>query len=165
MLKLTKKADYGLIALKHLAECGLPAASAKEIAEAYRLPQEALAKILQRLAKQGLLISHQGTNGGYGLARSPRQISALEVIQAIDGDVFITSCTTSHKECGQHDNCTIREPLRKVNSSIRGLLARIKISDMREALADEADPMEAALGRATGMQPRVSEPELVRISN
>ena len=163
MLKLTKKADYGLIALKHLAECGAPAASAKEIAEAYHLPQEALAKILQRLVKHGLLISHQGMNGGYGLARGARQISALEVIQAIDGDVFITSCTTNHKECGQHDNCTIREPLRKVNSSIRGLLSRIKISDMRDAAPDEADPMETALTRATEM--KQPEMELVRLGN
>lgn len=163
MLKLTKKADYGLIALKHLAECGSPAASAKEIAESCHLPQEALAKILQRLVKQGLLVSHQGMNGGYGLARSARQISALEVIQAIDGDVFITSCSTSAKECGQHDNCTVREPLRKVNSSIRGLLSRIKISDMREAVADEADPMEKALERVTDW--KQPEAELVRLGN
>jgi Rrf2 family protein len=164
MLKLTKKADYGLIALKHLAECGNPAASAKEIAEAYHLPQEALAKILQRLVKRGLLISHQGTNGGYALARSPRQISALEVIQAIDGDVFLTSCSSASKGCVQQDNCTIREPLHKVNLSIRQLLARIRISDMREPDEGEPDPMDRALESATA---RVSEqePELVRLGS
>ena len=162
MLKLTKKADYGLIALKYLAERGGDAASAKEIADAYHLPQEALAKILQRLAKSGLLVSHQGTNGGYLLARSANQISTLDVIQAIDGDVFLTSCSSAKKGCSQEDNCSIREPLRKVNHSIRGLLSRIKISDMREAVDNEADPMDRALQSATA---RVAEhePELVHL--
>ena len=96
MLKLTKKADYGLIALKHLAETAHAtdganiACSAKDIAEAYDIPQEALAKILQRLVKSGFLISHHGINGGYLLSRRPQEISAFEVIRAIDGPLFIT---------------------------------------------------------------------------
>ena len=74
MLKLTKKADYGLIAVKHLAELGPNGScSAKDIAEAYHLPAEALAKILQKLVKSKLLVSHHGTNGGYALARDARQ--------------------------------------------------------------------------------------------
>src|SRR5436309_13167326 len=96
MLKLTKKADYGLIAVKHLAELGPNGScSAKDIAEAYRLPAEALAKILQKLAKAKLLVSHHGSNGGYALARDARQISALEEIRAIDDPHYITSCLTS----------------------------------------------------------------------
>src|SRR5438874_13128337 len=91
MLKLTKKADYGLIAVKHLAELGPNGScSAKDIAEAYRLPAEALAKILQKLAKSKLLVSHHGTNGGNGLARDAGQISGWEVIRRIDGPWFIT---------------------------------------------------------------------------
>ena len=148
VLKLTKRADYGLIALKHLAESETGAASAKEIGDKYQLPPEALAKILQRLTKQGLLVSQQGTHGGYSLAKKASQISALEVIRAIDGDVFLTSCSSVAKGCDQHEICTIREPLRKVNNSIRGLLSRIKISDMRDAAGDEADPMETAITRA-----------------
>ena len=82
MLKLTKKADYGLIAMKYLAE--QPASrSAKEIAEAQGIPSELLAKILQRLVRSKLLISVQGTNGGYRLARDSRTISAFDVIKAI----------------------------------------------------------------------------------
>ncbi len=74
MLKLTKKADYGLIAMRHLAQhADLGACSAKDLAEMYSIPQEALAKILQRLTKAGLLVSQYGTNGGYTLARDPRQ--------------------------------------------------------------------------------------------
>ena len=133
MLKLTKKADYGLMAMKHLAEhADQGACSAKDVAEAYGIPQEALAKILQRLAKVGLIRSQHGMNGGYTLTRDPKTISAFEVIKAIDGPLFITSCVTVRGECGQSDRCTIREPLRKVNESIEQVLKNIKISQMKE---------------------------------
>src|SRR4030081_2402849 len=133
MLKLTKKADYGLMAVKHLAEhAEQGACSAKDVADAYRIPQEALAKILQRLVKAGLLHSQHGTNGGYTLARHPGMISAFEVIRAIDGPLFITSCITVRGECDQSDRCTIREPLRRVNDSIEEVLRGITIADMKE---------------------------------
>jgi Rrf2 family protein len=135
MLKLTKKADYALMAMKHLADraCeGNASASAKDVADSFGIPPEALAKILQRLAKAGLLQSQHGINGGYRLARPARTISAFEVIRAIDGPLFITSCVTVRGECDQSDRCNIREPLRKVNESIEGVLKRIKISHMRE---------------------------------
>ncbi len=133
MLKLTKKADYGLMAMRHLAEhADQGACSAKDVAESYGIPQEALAKILQRLAKAGLLHSQHGTNGGYTLARAPEMISAFEVIRAIDGPLFITSCITVRGECDQSDRCNVREPLRKVNSSIEHVLRQISISDMKE---------------------------------
>src|ERR1700675_348854 len=133
MLKLTKKADYGLMAMKHLAEhSAYGACSAKDVAESYGIPPEALAKILQRLAKAGLLHSQHGINGGYRLARAAHTISAFEVIQAIDGPLFITSCVTVRGACGQSNRCNIREPLRKVNDSIEAVLKRIKISHMRE---------------------------------
>ncbi len=133
MLKLTKKADYALMAMKDLAEqAHVGARSAKDVADSYGIPPEALAKILQRLAKAGLLHSQQGIKGGYTLARAAHTISAFEVIQAIDGPLFITSCVTIRGECGQSNRCTIREPLRKVNQSIEDVLKRIKIAHMRE---------------------------------
>lgn len=131
MLKLTKKADYGLIAMKHLAEhAGERSSSAKDLAEAYGIPQEALAKILQRLVKSKLLLSHHGTNGGYVLARDPRTISAFDVIKAIDGPLFITSCFKG--ECEQTPTCTVREPLRKVSESIEEVLSKLTLWDMSE---------------------------------
>ena len=134
MLKLSKKADYGLMAMKHLAEhADQGAFSAKDVAEAYGIPAEVLAKIMQRLVKAGMLHSLHGTNGGYTLARSPHEISAYEVIRAIDGPLFITSCITVRGECGQSNRCTVREPLRKVNESIEEVLRRIKIAEMTEA--------------------------------
>jgi Rrf2 family protein len=123
MLRLTKKADYGLMALKYLAEhCDQGAQSAKDIAEAYHIPPQLLAKILQTLAKAGLLVSHAGTYGGYALARSAKEISAFEVIRAIDGT------------CDLAGHCTIKEPLRKVNDSITALLSGIRIADLVETI-------------------------------
>jgi Rrf2 family protein len=134
MLRLTKKADYGLMALKYLAEqVDAHAQSAKDIAEAYHIPPQLLAKILQTLTKGGILVSHAGTNGGYALARPAHDISAFEVIRAIDGPLFITSCITIHGTCDLHGTCTIKEPLRKVNDSIKDLLSGIRISDLVEA--------------------------------
>lgn len=144
MLRLTKKADYGLMALKYLAEQAAlsgqdVAQSAKDIAEAYHIPPQLLAKILQTLAKAGLLVSHAGTNGGYALARPAKEISAFEVIRAIDGPLFITSCITIHGTCDLVGHCTIKEPLRKVNDSIKDLLDAIKIGDLIEPVdADQA---------------------------
>jgi Rrf2 family protein len=137
MLKLTKKADYGLIALKHLAEVsqveGMAAASsAKDIADAYQLPQEALAKILQKLVKAGLLVSQHGTNGGYVLGREAGRITAFEVIRAIDGPMFFTSCSTHKGECQQSLKCNVKEPLAKVSESIQQVLMRISIADMMD---------------------------------
>ena len=148
MLKLTKKADYALMAMKHLAERSSEGSlSAKDVADAYGIPPEALAKILQKLVKAGLLQSQHGTNGGYMLARPAHTISAFEVIQAIDGPLFITSCITVRGECGQSDRCNIREPLRKVNESIEAVLKRIKISHMRE----EPDQVEVRAPKAVDL--------------
>ena len=133
MLRLSKKADYGLMAMKHLAEhSDQGACSAKDVVDSYRIPQELLAKILQRLVKSGLLKSQHGTHGGYVLARDAKTISAFEVIRAIDGPLFITSCVTIHGDCEQSDLCTIREPLKKVNQGIEDVLRSISIGDMRE---------------------------------
>ncbi len=133
MLKLTKKADYGLMALKYLAEHPeTPALSAKDVADAYGIPAQLLAKILQRLTKTGLLKSHAGMNGGYALARNPRQISAFEVIHAIDGPLFLTSCTKGAKSCDLTPNCTIKEPLARVNETIIGVLKSISIHDLAD---------------------------------
>src|ERR1700731_33160 len=136
MLKLTKKADYGLMAMKHLAEhAEQGACTAKDVGDAYHIPQEALAKIIQRLVKAGLLHSQHGTNGGYTPARDPGMISAFEVIRAIDGPLFFTSCVTVRGECDQSDRCNIREPLRRVSHGIEELLRGISILEMKEETA------------------------------
>lgn len=134
MLKLTKRSDYGLIALRHLAIAGdeTPAsASAKEISTAYRIPLPLLSKVLQILAKSGFLNSEQGTRGGYRLARPADRITTLEVIRAIDGPVILTSCFTHEGgECEQFDTCTVKSPLRKVHEGILSLLENTTVADL-----------------------------------
>ncbi len=131
MLKLTKKADYGLIALKHLALRGATeSVSTKDIAESYGIPLALLSKILQKLARNGFLRSEQGTNGGYRLAREPRFITALDVIRSIDGPIILTACFTDHHECTHSERCSVREPLRKVHEGILRLLQNITIADI-----------------------------------
>ena len=137
------------MALKYLGEQatltpGSPARSAKDIAEAYHIPPQLLAKILQTLARASLLVSHAGSTGGYALARSASEITAFEVIRAIDGPLFITSCITIHGTCDLAGHCTIKEPLRKVNDSIKDLLNGIRISD----LVDMAEAERPASGAA-----------------
>lgn len=149
MLKLTKKADYGLIALKHLAlQPANASASAKDIAEAYGIPLPLLSKILQRLARNGFLQSEHGTNGGYRLARDAGRITALEVIRVIDGPIILTSCFTEHGDCHHTTRCSVREPLRRVHEGILRLLDSITISDISR---DDVEIEDKALGSPLGL--------------
>lgn len=128
------------MALKYLAEQPRSTAvSAKDIAEAYRIPPPLLAKILQRLAKVGLVRSTAGMNGGYVLARESSAITVFEVILAVDGPLFLTACSSGSRPCDLNDSCTIKEPMARVNESITGLLKGIRIGDLVDA-----DPQRAA---------------------
>ena len=141
VLKLTKKADYGLIALRHLASVPGATASTKGIADAYHLPVPLLAKVLQQLTRAGILQSVAGTNGGYKLSRDARRITALEVVRAIDGPVILTHCFTEHGTCDQSESCTVREPLRRVHEAILDLLDRFTITDLAESPAVKLTPL------------------------
>jgi Rrf2 family protein len=133
VLKLSKKTDYGLIALKHLAlNFGRGSSSASDIAEAYGISTPLLAKVLQKLARKGLVAARHGSSGGYTLARDPSSITVLDAIRAVDGPLLITSCVTSRGECDQTATCTIREPLRRVNNVILEVLSKVTISQMTE---------------------------------
>jgi len=158
MMKLTKKADYSLIALKHFAAVrlaggsGAAALSAKELADSSGIPLPLLSKLLQKLGKSGFLISEYGTNGGYRLAREPRDISALQVIRAIDGPIVLANCFTSATACGHSDRCTIKKPLRRIHEGILRLLASVSIEDMlrdsEEEPSGSVPPSLVALGNA-----------------
>src|SRR6195256_5534310 len=143
MLRLSKKADYALMAMKHLAVRGDRASdgssSAREIAEQYDIPIELMAKVLQRLVRRGLLVSHQGTRGGYQLARMPAQISVADVIQAIEGPVTVTACSTDEGQCEQFSKCNVRDPLFRVRDRILAALGECTIAE----LASDPAPVPA----------------------
>ena len=131
MLRLSKKADYALMAMRHLAlRSDAGAASAREIAEHYDIPVELLAKVLQRLARKGLLRSHQGTRGGYLLSAPATNISVADVIQAIDGPVAVTACAAEGDPCEQYDKCSIRDPLWRIKGRILAALATCSIHEL-----------------------------------
>lgn len=141
MLRLSKKSDYALISMKYLATRpdGV-AASAREISEAYAIPLELLAKILQRLVRARLLVSVQGTRGGYRLARLAGSISVADVIQAVDGPVTVTACSPDDHECGQYTTCSIRDPLWKIKNRILETLTTVSVAELA---ADQSSPPPA----------------------
>jgi Rrf2 family protein len=137
VLRLSKKADYALMSMKHLAlrpESGA-SSSAREIAEAYGIPLELLAKVLQRLVRARLLVSVQGTRGGYRLARPAAAITVADVIQAVDGPVTVTACSPDDHQCDQFRTCSIRDPLWRIKARILESLITVTVAE----IATEAD--------------------------
>lgn len=131
MLRLSKKADYALLAMRHLAARGeKEALSARELAEEYGIPPELLAKVLQKLVRARLLASHQGIHGGYGLGRPAQSISVADVIQAVDGPLTVTACSDSDHTCDQYTKCNIRDPLWRIKDRIVSALAATSVSDL-----------------------------------
>lgn len=135
MLRFSKKADYALMAMKHLAIGPARHASARSIAQRYRIPLELMAKILQSLVRTGLLRSRHGIRGGYELARTPSAISVLEVIQAIDGPLSLTSCSETDHCCAQFRSCCIRDPLWQIRDRIMQTLRSFSIFDLTAEIA------------------------------
>ena len=153
MLRLSKKADYALLAMRHLAaNADRGAVSARELAEAYDLPPELLAKVLQRLVRSQLLTSIQGIRGGYGLARPAAAISVVDVITAIDGPLTVTACSESNHNCEQYSKCDIRDPLWKIKDRIVSALQGTSIAGLAadivpEAPAHKGQPVPVTIAR------------------
>jgi Rrf2 family protein len=145
MLRLSKKADYALMAMKHLArKAGSSSTSAREIAEQYDIPIELMAKVLQRLVRTGLLVSTQGTRGGYALGRPSSSVSLADVIQAIDGPFTVTACSSEKNDCEQYSKCSIRDPLWQIRERIAATLETVSIAEM----AAESDPAPVPVAHA-----------------
>ena len=131
MLRLSKKADYALMAMKHLAQTSSgTSTSAREIAEQYDIPIELMAKVLQRLVRIGLLASTQGTRGGYTLGRPPASISVADVIEAIDGPFAVTACSTEKNDCEQYSKCSVRAPLWQIRERIAAALGTVTLAEI-----------------------------------
>ena len=142
MLRLSKKSDYALIAMKHLAmrPDGGASSSAREISESYDIPLELLAKVLQRLVRARLLVSVQGTRGGYRLARQASAISVADVIQAVDGPVTVTACSEDDHNCDQYTKCSIRDPLWRIKHRILDALNTVSVAEI--AAENDAPPAQ-----------------------
>lgn len=135
MFTFTKKADYALLALSFLATEGMGrVVGPREIAARYEIPPELLAKVLQTLARRGLVQSVPGPTGGYKLPRPAREISALSVVQAVDGPVAIAQCWDENGTdgCAQAPHCHLRGPLARIQDEMTRLLQTMTLADLCE---------------------------------
>lgn len=137
---MTKRADYALLALSHLALASVDTPgrliNTKEIAEQYEIPVELLAKIMQILAKNGLVASHPGPSGGYKMLRDASQISVGEVVAIVDGPISLLHCSVGQENsCQQYNRCTIRSPLATIETRVKNLLAEISVAEISRTLS------------------------------
>jgi Rrf2 family protein len=133
MVRLSKKVEYGLIAIRHIvARSNGDVVTAREIADTYHVSYELLAKVLQRMAKAGLIVSHQGVYGGYSLAKSPDEITVSSIINVIEGNMpMIAQCMVEGPaSCGVFDVCTIKSPLHKVQANIEKAFDSMTLSEI-----------------------------------
>ena len=131
MLRFTKRADYGLMAIHYIAvHESVGPVSAKRISEQFNMPAELLAKILQRLAKRGLITSQNGPKGGYVLAQRPAQVTVGDVIRALEGPVRIVSCMEDSSDCPQLTRCNLRRPVQKLQVAITQMLDSMSLAEL-----------------------------------
>ena len=129
MLKLTRKLEYALIALRHMQMKGGTLSSTKEISDMYTIPRELLAKTLQQMAKLKYIDAVQGPKGGYSIDKSLFKINLTQFVEAMEGPLEMVECNIS-TECIQMPNCNIRMPINKINQNIRSLFNKINITDI-----------------------------------
>lgn len=130
MLRMSKLTDYGTVVLAHLAGNGANFQSAAEVADASGIALPTVSKLLKSLAKAELVQSTRGAHGGYRLARRPQQISATDVIDALEGPVSITECSASNSRCDYEHNCNVGNAWQRINIAIRRALDDINLVDL-----------------------------------
>ena len=130
MLKITRKAEYALIALRHLN--GLKdgeLATVKDISTQYGIPQELLAKALQQLARAKVIEATKGPSGGYKLVRDPHEINMTNFFEILEGPMGIMDCYFD-SGCNQLSACNIRTPINRINDSIRTIFNKMTLADI-----------------------------------
>lgn len=133
MFKLSKKVEYGLIAVKHMAMIGEDTpCSAKDISDKYRIPYDLLSKILQKLKKENILTSLQGTHGGYTLSQKPDTLTLAAIFNAIEGDTYILDCGQHDdpESCTIYDTCILSSPLKKIQKQINSYFNTTTLSEI-----------------------------------
>ena len=133
MLRISKLTDYGTVVLAHLAEHQASVRSAADVAQATGVALPTVSKLLKLLARAGLVTSTRGANGGYRLARPPQDISAADVIDALDGPVSITECSASDGDCEHEDVCSVGGAWQRINVAIRRALKDVTLNDLVRA--------------------------------
>ena len=130
MLNITKTIEYALISIRHINNNGDGKLyTSREIASIYNIPQELLAKILQKLCRNGYLIGKKGINGGYSLNKNLENINLIDFIESIEGPIGIVQCSID-LNCELLDICNIRSPMNQINNNIRKTLGKLSLYDL-----------------------------------
>jgi FeS assembly SUF system regulator len=140
LIRLSRLSDYGIVLMALLAaRSGDTPSNAREVAALAHLPLPVVSKVLKALARRGLLVSHRGAKGGYSLARPPAEITAAEMIAALEGPIGLTECAAHPGQCVKESNCHVREPWQRINSVVRRALDQVTLADLVPQTAQEAD--------------------------
>ena len=131
MLRISKLTDYGTVILADLAARNETRASAVEVAETTGLSQPTVRKVLKLLGKARLVVATRGVHGGYQLARAATDISAADVIDALEGPVSITECSAHDRHCELEAQCSVGGAWQRINVAIRRALGEISLTDLR----------------------------------
>jgi FeS assembly SUF system regulator len=146
MIRLSRLSDYGIVLMVELAGRGGGPCNARELAELAGLPLPAVSKVLKTLARAGLLVSHRGAKGGYGLARGAADITAADMIAALEGPIGLTQCTIGPGECVQESSCHVREPWQRINTVVHDALASVSLADLACPVGSVLSPMRDTIG-------------------
>ncbi|WP_110687996.1 SUF system Fe-S cluster assembly regulator [Salinicola aestuarinus] len=133
MLKLSKLTDYAAVIMAQIARDPLRAHTASELAETANLPYPTVGKTLKMLAKGGLVVSRRGAQGGYVLSRSPDDISASDIIVAIEGPIGMTECSHADGECDLMEVCGVANNWQRVSLAIRTLLDGVTLAQLAQS--------------------------------
>lgn len=133
MLRISKLTDYGTVVLAHLAEHQDGVCSATDVAGATGIALPTVSKLLKSLARADLVLSTRGANGGYRLAREAGAISAANIIDALEGPVSITECSSSDSQCEHEGVCSVGGAWQRVNLAIRRALDDVTLSELLQA--------------------------------
>lgn len=151
MVRLRKLTDYGLVLMTCIARSRGPSLrTARDLAVESKLPLSTVSKLLKELLQSGLLVSHRGTKGGYVLAREPQDISVIEIIAALEGQMALTECSTDVTGlCDLEPCCPIKSNQQIINKAVRGVLEKITLSDLIEPM--QLTNIKDARGRVVPM--------------
>ena len=131
MLRMSKLTDYGTMVLAELAANGTGLSTAGQVADATHLGQPTVSKLLKSLVHSGLVVSTRGVQGGYALARPAAAISAAQIIDALEGPVAITECSSASSGCGLESFCRVGMAWQRINHSIRKALENVSLADLQ----------------------------------
>jgi FeS assembly SUF system regulator len=131
MLRLTNLADYAVVIMLHAARAGDGRLSASAVAAETGIPAPTAAKIMNMLARAGLLASHRGVSGGFELQRPAGTISVAAIIEAVEGPIAMTQCAeTDHSDCAMEDACAMRPHWDAINRVVRLALDSVTLADL-----------------------------------